>query len=85
MRFATRRTAFAALFATTALTATPVLAQQAAADDANTDSTEIVVTAQKRSESLQKVPISIQALGTAKLDQLNISDFKGYAQQLPSV
>ena len=84
MRLATRRTAFAALFATTALTAAPVMAQQAAAD-ANTDSTEIVVTAQKRSESLQKVPISIQALGTAKLDQLNISDFKGYAQQLPSV
>lgn len=84
MRIATRRAAFAALFTSTALTAMPVLAQDAAAD-ANTDSTEIVVTAQKRSESLQKVPISIQALSTAKLDQLNISDFKGYAQQLPSV
>lgn len=84
MRHATRPAVFAALFATTALTAAPALAQDAAAD-AGADPTEIVVTAQKRSESLQKVPISIQALGTAKLDQLNISDFKGYAQQLPSV
>jgi len=45
----------------------------------------IIVTAQKRSENLQNVPISIQALGTQKLDQLNISDFKGYTQQLPTV
>ncbi len=31
---------------------------------------EIVVTAQKRTESLQDVPLSIQALGTEKLDEL---------------
>lgn len=83
MRTATRRAALAALFTSTALAAAPALAQDAPGTEA--DSTEIVVTAQKRSESLQNVPISIQALGTAKLDQLNISDFKGYAQQLPSV
>ncbi|MBS0481595.1 MAG: TonB-dependent receptor [Proteobacteria bacterium] len=80
-----RRVAIAALFTTTALISTPVLAQDAAPAASNVDPTEIVVTAQKRSESLQNVPISIQALGTQKLDQLNISDFKGYAQQLPSV
>ena len=84
MRISTRRATFAALLTTTALIATPVLAQSAAAED-ETDSTEIVVTAQKRSESLQNVPISIQAIGTQKLDQLNISNFSGYAQQLPSV
>jgi iron complex outermembrane receptor protein len=83
----TCRSTFAVLLATTALIAAPALAQvtppaDAAADEATTD---IIVTAQKRSESLQNVPISIQALGTKKLDELNISDFKGYAQQLPSV
>jgi len=46
---------------------------------------EIVVTAQKRSENLQNVPISIQALGTQKLEQLNISNFNDFTKQLPSV
>ncbi|HQV02059.1 MULTISPECIES: TonB-dependent receptor [unclassified Novosphingobium] len=84
MRITTRRATFAALLTSTALIASPALAQDAAAED-EADSTEIVVTAQKRSESLQNVPISIQAIGTQKLEQLNISNFSGYAQQLPSV
>ncbi len=46
---------------------------------------EIVVTAQKREENLQSVPISIQAIGTKKLDQLGISNFNDYTKQLPSV
>lgn len=79
-----RRT-FAALFASTALIACPAFAQEAPAANDAADNPDIVVTAQKRSESLQNVPISIQALGTKKLDELGISDFKGYAQQLPSV
>lgn len=54
----------------------------ATADDSNAD---IVVTATKRSESLQNVPISVQALTTKKLDELNITNFKQYAQQLTSV
>ncbi len=81
MTFSVRRTAGALLLASTSLTALPAFAQEAEEVDAN----EIVVTAQKRSENLQNVPISIQALGTAKLEQLNISNFSGYAQQLPSV
>ncbi|MFC0590235.1 TonB-dependent receptor [Novosphingobium aquiterrae] len=85
MRFNTRRAIMSALFTTTALAAAPAFAQEAPADDTTVDPSEIVVTAQKRSENLQNVPISIQALGTQKLDQLNISDFKGYAAQLPSV
>lgn len=84
MRTAYRRAALAALFTSTALVGAPAFAQEAAADE-NVDPTEIIVTAQKRSENLQNVPIAIQALGTQKLDQLGISDFKGYAQQLPSV
>ena len=46
---------------------------------------EIIVTAQKRSESLQDVPISIQALGTERLQELNIKKFKDYVAMLPTV
>ncbi len=49
------------------------------------DGGDIIVTATKRSETLQSVPISVQALTTKKLDELNITSFKQYAQQLTSV
>ena len=49
------------------------------------DQTEIIITATKREENLQNVPISVQVLGTRKLDQLNISNFEQYTKQLPSV
>jgi iron complex outermembrane recepter protein len=46
---------------------------------------DIVVTAQRREESLQDVPISIQALGTQKLEELNVQNFNDYTRLLPSV
>ena len=46
---------------------------------------EVVVTAQKRSENLQDVPVSIQALSTVKLEQLNVASFNDYVKYLPSV
>ena len=54
--------------------ATPAIAQDetAAADEA-VDPTEIVVTAQKRSESVQKVPISIAAFNGAALEKANVA------------
>jgi outer membrane receptor protein involved in Fe transport len=63
----------------------PALAQEAQSDAADSDPNVIIVTAQKRSENLQNVPISIQALGTQKLEQLGVANFTDYAQQLPSV
>ncbi|MXP29645.1 TonB-dependent receptor [Porphyrobacter algicida] len=45
----------------------------------------IVVTAQKRTQDLQDVPISVQALGEEGLEQLNVNTFKDYLKQLPSV
>ena len=45
----------------------PAVAQDATAEEALPG--EIVVTATKREESLQKVPLSIQALGEETLDQ----------------
>ena len=46
---------------------------------------EIVVTATHKSESLQKVAISIQALDTTKLEQNHVASFADYANMLPSV
>jgi outer membrane receptor protein involved in Fe transport len=63
----------------------PTPQQQVATDGLEPDSTEIVVTATKREENLQDVPVSIQAIGTRRLDQLNISNFEDYTKQLPSV
>lgn len=45
----------------------------------------VTVTAQKRTENLQKVPLSIQVLGTEKIQQLHISNFDDYVKYLPSV
>ncbi|MEP6786253.1 MAG: TonB-dependent receptor [Sphingomonadales bacterium] len=79
----TARRAFSSiLLATTMLAGAPASAQTPA--PADTDD-EIIVTAQKREESLQNVPISIQAIGTKKLDQLNVASFNDYAALLPSV
>src|SRR5438309_3346723 len=49
------------------------------------DQTEIIITATKREENLQNVPISVQVLGNRKLDQLDISNFEQFSKQLPSV
>jgi outer membrane receptor protein involved in Fe transport len=46
---------------------------------------EIVVTAQKRTENLQDVPLSITALGTQELENLRVEDFDDYAKFLPSL
>jgi outer membrane receptor protein involved in Fe transport len=88
MRFTGGRAAYAALLASSALAAFPALAQETSPPAQVPETTgygEIIVTAQKRSENLQDVPISIQALGSQKLEDLNVSDFKSYVQQLTSV
>ena len=58
---------------------------QTAQDGNVPDETEIIITATKREENMQNVPISVQAIGTRRLDQLNISNFEDYTKQLPSV
>lgn len=63
--------------------ASPAMAQQTAASAALPG--DIIVTATKRSESLQIVPISVQALGSDRLDQHQVSNFDDYAKLLPSV
>jgi outer membrane receptor protein involved in Fe transport len=49
------------------------------------DEADIIVTAQKREENLQDVPIAITAIGTEKLDELQVNEFADYARQVPSI
>jgi iron complex outermembrane receptor protein len=73
----------AVLLASTMLTG--VTAARAADPSKDQGLGEVIVTAQKREENLQHVPVSIQALGEKKLEQLDVSGFNDYAKYLPSV
>ena len=60
----------------------------AAASDADASSEgiqEIVVTAQRRTENMQDVPITIQALTAETLTQLSVSTFDDFVKYLPNV
>lgn len=72
--------------------AAPVMAQDtsqadqhAAADKDGGGFGDIVVTAQKRGENLQRVPISISAYSGAQLAALGISDATQITQQIPGM
>ena len=45
---------------------------------------EVIVSAQKKTENLQNVPISVTTLSSDELDALNIKDFADYVLQLPA-
>ena len=66
----------------------PALAQQVAAAAAADDDggiADIVVTATRREESLNKVPLAIQALSGDSLSDLNITKFDKLIEYLPNV
>ena len=91
MRFETNRVGRAALLS--ALLGGSMLAgSQAHAADAQAPAaaapdtgSQIVVTAQKRAQYLQDVPISLEAFGSKKLEENQITSFDDYAKLLPSV
>ena len=62
----------------------PVKAQEQASQQGRALE-EIVVTAQKRTENLQDVPVSVQVLGNVQLEQLNVNGFEDYIEFLPTV
>jgi iron complex outermembrane recepter protein len=66
-----------------ALAGSPVAMAQQASDLAILE--EVVVTAQKRVESLQNVPLSIQAINAKRLEELHVTSFSDYVKFLPSV
>ncbi len=59
------------------------LAAAASVDSGEID--EIVVTAQKRSESLQTVPVSITALPAKELEQRAVESFADYGSSIPNL
>lgn len=65
----------------------PAMAQDAAASDAAAESsgTEIIVTAQKRAQNLQDVPISMEVVGGEKLADFAAVDFKAVQNYVPNV
>jgi iron complex outermembrane receptor protein len=65
------------------LVAAPVGVAQQAQDEGAL--AQVVVTATKREENLQNVPLSITALSTEKLEELHVADFEDYAKFLPSL
>jgi iron complex outermembrane receptor protein len=71
-----------------ALAAAPGLAQAAAAApaaDAGAQVETLIVTASKRSEDIQDVPMSVSAMSGANLERAGIVSFAEVARQLPSV
>ena len=46
---------------------------------------EIVVTATKRAEGVQDIPMAISVLGQQQLEDLNITDMQDYIEMLPTV
>ncbi|MGA3159001.1 MAG: TonB-dependent receptor plug domain-containing protein, partial [Steroidobacteraceae bacterium] len=66
-----------------ALAADTTADTSAAADTGGLE--EIVVTAQRRSENMQDVPIAMQAFTAEALQQLNVSTFDDYIKFLPNV
>ena len=67
----------------TSAAATPGFAAAVVSDGPAVE--EVIVTSTKRSESLQKVPISVQALTPEVLTEHNVGSFDDYAKLLPSV
>ena len=92
----TLRTYYLTATALTALLATPAFAQDAAAPAASKAAEnsavvnengieEIVVTAQKRAENLQNVPISITAITARTLERSGITGINAIAQLTPAL
>ncbi len=67
-----------------AISAMPALAQAAAANEEN-DRDVIIVTAQKRPENVQNVPIAITALNAAALQAARVEDSKDLQFNVPNV
>ena len=60
-------------------------APQAAADTPAVHSDEIIVTAQRRDQSIQDVPLTLQAFSTDTLSKLNVTSIEGLLKYTPNV
>jgi iron complex outermembrane recepter protein len=76
-----RSTLLSALLATTMFTGVSAAFGQ----DTNGVLETVVVTAEKRTENLQNVPMNVTAITSEKLEQLHLTDFTDFALYMPSV
>ena len=78
------KTVKAALMAATALGVTPSYAQVAESGvDARTDSDIIIVTARKKEENLQSVPVTVSVFGEQLIDDANIAGLEDLSDFTP--
>ena len=63
----------------------PVQGAPVAAEPASNDLGDIIVTAEKRSENIERVPLSIVAYGGAALAEAGVQDFSSLAARIPGV
>ena len=75
-----------------ALVAAPVAAQDVATDAGAEDTAEdgsairdIIVTAQKREDSIQSIPLAVSALDQQALDAATAEDLRDFAGRVPSL
>ncbi|AGH48807.1 MULTISPECIES: TonB-dependent receptor [Sphingomonadales] len=83
-----RKSLVAALLASAAMFASvPAYAQDSAAADAQetVGIADIVVTAQRREEALQNVPVAVTALSSDALDQMRVTNVKNLAGVAPNL
>jgi len=84
-----RSTKIIALLSSSSISVLGIAAPSFAADADNSDSspslTEIIVTAEKRSEPLKEVPMSVTALAGDELDKLQARDFADIAALVPGL
>jgi iron complex outermembrane receptor protein len=77
------------VLAVSLLASVPVMAQQATATDAGKQKTTtlegIKVTARKREETLQEVPVAVTAFTADSLDKLNVRDLSDLDAQVPNL
>jgi iron complex outermembrane recepter protein len=65
--------------------AVPTFAQEAEASSDDGGLVDIVVTATRREESLNRIPLAIQAVSGESLGQLNVANFEDLVEYLPNV
>lgn len=76
------------LFLTLMVSSASLLASQFAADAQTSSGSgieEVIVTATKRSESIQSVPMSITALPAAELEEAHVQSFEDFARMVPNI
>jgi iron complex outermembrane recepter protein len=78
-------TALAMFFANPALAQTTTAAEAPQADDASTESEEIIVTASKREQTLQDTPISVAVASKQQIEQSQIRDLIDLQTLVPSL